>query len=175
MRLRISLAIVSLLLLAALIFSAFYWIGLILSPGGIYISLALGQIVFTLSLPLFVDAFGQTKLKFEPAIEPGELWWRLEWNYQEPYEGQTGDVAVAIPLWMPLLLCVCLFVLTFRNRRLKPNGKIECKRCGYDLRGSVRGVCSECGMDLPKDVREKIGRLSSSGGNDGVPGRGEAC
>ena len=62
-------------------------------------------------------------------------------------------VSVVLPIWMPFLLIALPTVLMFlRDRRRLPGS--HCQRCGYDLRGNVTGVCSECGMPVPTPKKE---------------------
>ncbi len=58
---------------------------------------------------------------------------------------------VACPAWTLSLLLACPPVLLARSmhrerHRLRHN---LCVKCGYDLRGNVSGVCSECGAAVP--------------------------
>lgn len=61
-----------------------------------------------------------------------------------------GNRAYFIALW-PILLAIIIFdaalIWWWRKKQMKPG---YCSACGYDLRGSVGGRCSECGKaNLP--------------------------
>ncbi len=57
-------------------------------------------------------------------------------------------LTVAVPAWMPLVLCLpypaYAWLAGRRLRRRRARG--QCLRCGYDLRGNVSGRCPECGV-----------------------------
>ena len=56
---------------------------------------------------------------------------------------EWGNVGVAIPLWMLLVLAaIPTALLWYRDRRTAKPGC--CRQCGYDLRASKR-CCPECG------------------------------
>lgn len=71
---------------------------------------------------------------------PNFLWWPAWFDYPE------GDIHLAIPLWMPLVLIgtptACLF---WSDRRRRLSDKSRCHKCGYDLIGLTASVCPECG------------------------------
>jgi hypothetical protein len=73
--------------------------------------------------------------------------------------GATLDVAAVgwqridarLPLWMPtvvLLLAGFLLWLLPGRRRRRRLRLGQCVQCGYDLRGSAGGRCSECGASF---------------------------
>jgi len=54
---------------------------------------------------------------------------------------------ITIPLWSLLLIpAIPTAWLWHRDRRKKRIGPGCCLRCGYDLKGNISGVCSECGL-----------------------------
>jgi hypothetical protein len=87
-----------------------------------------------------------------------EPWPYVHWDSEPAYYAAPGrwDYIIAVPLWMPALLAGGIgFVL---RRRGWHREHWECRRCGYDLRGSPTAVCPECGT----------GALAVSGGSGPV-------
>lgn len=63
----------------------------------------------------------------------------------------TLVTAVAVPLWMPLILVLTPTIgLCWRDRRV-PAG--HCPSCGYNLTGNVTGRCPECGKPIAPGAR----------------------
>ncbi len=61
------------------------------------------------------------------------------------------ELSVCLPAWLP---CVPAFLLLARMglRRRRARSRLRsglCIQCGYDLRGGVSSVCSECGAAVP--------------------------
>lgn len=56
---------------------------------------------------------------------------------------KSGIISLIIPLWIPFLLLVVPAIILWR--RNIPFGSGYCEECGYDLRGAVSEVCTECG------------------------------
>ncbi|OWY68948.1 hypothetical protein B7486_23925 [cyanobacterium TDX16] len=57
---------------------------------------------------------------------------------------------LSIPLWLPIMTLAALAFLSWYSR-IKPFvrwPKPCCQHCGYDLRGSVGQLCSECGTPI---------------------------
>lgn len=72
-------------------------------------------------------------------------------NKQTPTEDSEDSIAymVGVPLWIALPAIGAWPFLSFvrgplRRRRRRRRGL--CIGCGYDLRGNLSGVCSECGL-----------------------------
>ena len=64
---------------------------------------------------------------------------------------------VAIPLWLPALVCVIpTGVLWWKDRTRKGH----CRSCGYDLTGNVSGVCPECGLAIESQEKRDCGMSS---------------
>ncbi len=94
-----------------------------------------------------------TKLRIEypPGLSVDDEGWGVEpWPYLH-WDSEAARYAapgrwvyiVAVPLWAPALLAGGIgFVL---RRRGWHRERWECRRCGYDLRGTPTGVCPECG------------------------------
>ena len=57
--------------------------------------------------------------------------------------GHNGTTGVEFPLFVPFLGVALPTFLVWRCVPKFPRGC--CQQCGYDLRGNVSGVCSECG------------------------------
>jgi len=73
----------------------------------------------------------------------------MAWFGRPKLVGEQGSEswALILPLWIPLLFAaVPMAWLWWRDRRRFPPG--HCQRCGYDLKGNVSGVCSECGQRI---------------------------
>jgi len=49
-----------------------------------------------------------------------------------------------------------LVVWLYHRSRRASESDATCRRCGYDLTGNVSGVCPECGMAIPEDVRKRL-------------------
>lgn len=67
-------------------------------------------------------------------------------------------LTVAMPVWGALLLTgffPLVYVVTGPVRRWRRRKRGLCEGCGYDLRGNVSGVCSECGRETTKAPRHK--------------------
>jgi hypothetical protein len=63
------------------------------------------------------------------------------------FPGRSGVVtAVAIPLWMPLLIIVGYGAYKLRRRQSLRGTPVVCANCGYDLRATV-DRCPECGLE----------------------------
>ena len=68
-----------------------------------------------------------------------------------PYTGMKPPYSfwlLEIPLWCPCVLFATYPAIAFIRgpvRRCRRRRRGLCLRCGYDLRGSVSRVCSECG------------------------------
>jgi hypothetical protein len=61
---------------------------------------------------------------------------------------RSGGKHFDVPLWIStLILTICSYpaFVAFRRRRRARHG--YCAHCGYDLRGSPEGACSECGRE----------------------------
>jgi hypothetical protein len=68
-------------------------------------------------------------------------------RYPTLISGQ-GWAHINIPLWITtLIFAICSYpaFVAFRRRRRARHGC--CPTCGYDLRGSPEGACSECGRE----------------------------
>ena len=64
-----------------------------------------------------------------------------------PYKGNVWAV-ITVPMWAPFLLFATYPTIAFMRgplRRYRRRKRGLCLRCGYDLRGTTGGVCSECG------------------------------
>ena len=78
----------------------------------------------------------------------------LAYNSPAPrWGGSWQQVNLALPIWMPFLVCllppVAFFVARPIRRRRRIRRRIRrglCQKCGYDLRGNTSGVCPECGQ-----------------------------
>lgn len=53
-----------------------------------------------------------------------------------------GGTGVGVGVCVEL---VCAAVVRVRQRKLKAQSVVRCRRCGYDMRGNVSGRCPECG------------------------------
>lgn len=61
--------------------------------------------------------------------------------------GVPGLWALWIPVWLLIVLpAIPLSWLLLRRRPIPPG---HCRKCSYDLRGNVSGVCPECGTPCP--------------------------
>lgn len=69
--------------------------------------------------------------------------WGFTWRREFISRQNCMLYLVGIPMWSLVLVtggpCARLW---YRDRRRAPE---RCAKCGYDLRGSVTGVCPECG------------------------------
>ncbi len=75
----------------------------------------------------------------EPATAGGWEWYN-----------NVRDETLSGPSWVFSLILLCYplveaKMLVRRARRGRRIARGQCESCGYDLRGSPRGVCSECG------------------------------
>lgn len=90
---------------------------------------------------------------FDPALAP-------EWI---PTIGHSGELAGAtLPLWMIAIAVAALLCLFERSSHRAPVGQ-SCRNCGYDLRGTSSGRCSECGAIRANDAcraRDDCERIS---------------
>lgn len=75
-----------------------------------------------------------------------------EFRYDKPVLLDPGLIPqsawfIVLPLWMPLCLLGGMLVgpLLVKRRKLH---NLQCSVCGYDLRGTITGVCSECGSSI---------------------------
>lgn len=67
---------------------------------------------------------------------------------------------VYFPLWIPTVLLAIVTPVLWRDRLRSAwrsvftarNPAEFCKSCGYNLKGSVSGICSECGTRIPKPM-----------------------
>jgi hypothetical protein len=58
-----------------------------------------------------------------------------------------GGYLIRLPVWMPLAVFGPLTALLwYRDRRRPMPG--HCRKCDYDLRGNVSGICPECGLKI---------------------------
>ncbi len=65
-------------------------------------------------------------------------------------EAIETDLSIKIPLWMLTLLAAVYPLWTFIRgpfRRWWRLRKSLCMKCGYNLAGSVSGICPECGTE----------------------------
>lgn len=72
----------------------------------------------------------------------GEQWSELAW-VPRYISGRYFRMA-SIPLWMLIVLPMSFIVISHRRRGMNKT-TWSCVNCGYDLRGSTSGICSECG------------------------------
>ena len=54
---------------------------------------------------------------------------------------------VRVPIWLMLTLALIPTMVLFYRDRRRP-GPGCCQRCGYNLTGNTKGVCSECGTTI---------------------------
>jgi hypothetical protein len=123
----------------------------------------------------------------EPALPPGERvsfapeagytsWGSIGWVWGDTGRARastadgglrvTGPFTnVGVQLWFPTALSavlpaawIGLRLRAARRRRQRTRAGL-CRRCGYDLRGNVSGVCPECGA--------RAGAAGRSGGREG--------
>ena len=64
--------------------------------------------------------------------------------------GRVRQEVAALPLWFPPVVAAVgtvpgLLAAWRRRRRRKRAASGRCAECGYDLTGSAKGVCPECG------------------------------
>lgn len=72
-----------------------------------------------------------------------QLLWTCDWGtgQYKAYSFSYYDV----PLYLPFVVIgIPIAFLFWRDRRRFLDG--HCRKCGYDLRGNVSGVCPECGL-----------------------------
>lgn len=75
--------------------------------------------------------------------------WHSEW-WPRQYKYLTGLRRIIIPIWLPTLgFATVAAVLALRLHRVASRWRRGlCGKCGYDQRGTVGGVCPECGTPL---------------------------
>jgi hypothetical protein len=58
--------------------------------------------------------------------------------------------------WLFYTIPVALGVLAIRSSRRTPQDEDTpaCEECGYNLTGNISGICPECGMTVPQELRE---------------------
>lgn len=67
---------------------------------------------------------------------------------QTVFDVGVAVLVIAVPLWLDQLAA-----------KHHPPG--HCKKCGYNLKGNVNGICSECGTPIPPaDRPERVGESS---------------
>lgn len=89
-------------------------------------------------------------------------------------DGSTSYVITGLSWWYsglgvlvhPLVAAIAMISLHFARKWLTPRRGLVCASCGYDLRGSVSGRCSECGAAYD-DEESKV-----SEGSKGIKGEG---
>lgn len=80
------------------------------------------------------------------------------------WQDRFSSVDFCAPLWAAIPATAFLPLLVFvrgplRRKRRRKRGL--CEGCGYDLRGNVSGVCSECGKETTKTRKKKTLTLPS--------------
>lgn len=93
----------------------------------------------------YANAPAQTPGLYTYTNDSGGLWFlpSFHWSFP-PGGGSTPDYFECIlPLWLLAIAFACLAVAGIWKCRLSKVGL--CKRCGYDLSGTMNGPCPECG------------------------------
>jgi hypothetical protein len=83
----------------------------------------------------FAGRLGRPRLALLPERRSGRHW------------NGTTFTFLTVPLWPAALVLAAPSAWFWLKRRLRP--KHACRRCGYDLRGSVGPACPECGAPPP--------------------------
>lgn len=75
--------------------------------------------------------------------------WQCSLGAKCPLQGKAFFMSeLSLPVWLPTaIFLIPTLWATWKDRKFIPPG--HCRYCGYDLRGSASGVCSECGMPFP--------------------------
>lgn len=60
------------------------------------------------------------------------------------------------PVWLPAAACATYPFIAFlgmlRHAYRSRVNRSHCKACGYNLTGNVSGICTECGVEIPKPI-----------------------
>ncbi|GEM_PF-1684070 len=140
--------VLTVLLLVVWVASGWWWWRVGLAPTSYHADVGVGLVQIGFDSPLVLE-------------RPESLWWayqreprsaRLCWSFGIFSAPQSIAISgplslehtwVSVPIWfLVLLVGVPSAFLWYRDRRHAPG---LCIKCNYDLRGSVSGVCPECG------------------------------
>jgi hypothetical protein len=94
-------------------------------------------------------------------LRPPSLQWQDPIGVRNPYAQHISSSTLIIPFWLPAMLS---FVATIRwlivgRSRIR---RVDCECCRYDLTGNTSGICSECGVPIPKTKKKIISACSSN-------------
>jgi hypothetical protein len=88
------------------------------------------------------------------------LWYTYSCGWLHVVDGMQWDwdlgIEGSICFGFAIALAIVGNIMAWRYRPRVPEAS-KCRRCGYDLRGNVSGVCPECGTrikSLQSDERE---------------------
>lgn len=93
---------------------------------------------FFTGIPLYSQGWSTRKVMIR-AFTPRE--WVPKLGFNEV--AGSGYAHVRMPLWVPAFTFGGLAVWGWKMGGRRGTG--ECRKCGYDVRGVVGGVCPECG------------------------------
>lgn len=105
------------------------------------------------------------------SMDPDDGWWFPPGRHSSPFKlwfkltrdtfSDHTSTTIFVPIWSLVLLSgVPTVWLWYRDRRRRHG---LCANCGYDLRGSVSGVCPECGTPPPSAASFALPQDQQSG------------
>lgn len=77
------------------------------------------------------------------------------WSFYSVNKPQYQQLT--IPLWIPLVCSIILFVLS-RRKVIRESGRKNrsCSTCNYSLIGNLSGICPECGTEFDPELLKKL-------------------
>lgn len=125
---------------------------------GTQIILAIGRISWVHGLSLSHTQNIQGLTTQAQSLKHVPTFGRRMYGFTTEFRRNPGARGVGAPLWFLVILAVApsAFAGYFDRRRFPPGC---CLTCGYDLTGNVTGRCSECGTQIPLELRPKASVL----------------
>jgi hypothetical protein len=100
----------------------------------------------------YSPGFGTVRRSHHQQLWPWNDRYYLKTNAGPGLNGRTWHyIETCLPMWMPLMIfsicpAVALIIIARKGQVRRQRHRLGfCVNCGYDLSGSVSGVCPECG------------------------------